>query len=284
MEMRLFYHKALTAGKTYRGFEGTEKIAVPYGIEITGQNNVNIKSVDFGQLTNNYLKMRNKAPFKDLWQSPDEFTQDAHTYFTNHSKGDPGATAIGIKKRDAINSLANFGTQLHQDSNPLVGSLPTSVRPIIKSYRIDRANQITATGTMRPFVSEEQYRRMNMNYLPQSAPEGQSSNLEALRKDLQSKGIETDMYEKRGLITLSRIVVPKDQRSQGLGSSAMQDIIDYADRTGQRIGLSPSTDFGGTSRSRLEDFYKRFGFKNNKGRYKDFTVSESMIRNPKAES
>src|SRR4029077_10633133 len=161
MEMRLFYHKALTAGKTYRGFEGTEKIAVPYGIEITGDNNVNIKSVNFGQLTNNYLKARNRAPFKDLWQSPDEFTQDAHTYFTNHSKGDPGATAIGIKKRDAINSLANFGTQLHQDSNPLFGSLPTSVRPIIKSYRIDRSNQITATGTMRPFVSEEQYRRMN---------------------------------------------------------------------------------------------------------------------------
>jgi len=169
MEMRLFYHKALTAGKTYRGFEGTEKIAVPYGIEITGDNNVNIKSVDFGQLTNNYLKARNRAPFKDLWQSPDEFTQDAHTYFTNHSKGDPGATAIGIQKRDAINSLANFGTQLHQDSNPLVGSLPTSVRPIIKSYRIDRSNQITATGTMRPFVSEEQYRRMNMNYLPKKA-------------------------------------------------------------------------------------------------------------------
>jgi hypothetical protein len=166
MEMRLFYHKALTAGKTYRGFEGTEKVAVPYGIEVSGDNNVNIKSVDFGQLTNNYLKARNRAPFKDLWQSPDEFTQDAHTYFTNHSKGDPGATAIGIKKRDAINSLANFGTQLHQDSNPLVGSLPTSVRPIIKSYRIDRANQITATGTMRPFVSEEQYRRMDQNYLP----------------------------------------------------------------------------------------------------------------------
>jgi hypothetical protein len=166
MEMRMFYHKALTAGKTYRGFEGTEKIAVPYGLEITKDNNVNIKSVDFGQLTNNYLKMRNKAPFKDLWASPDEFTQDAHTYFTNHSKGDPGATAIGIQKRDAINSLANFGTQLHQDSNPLVGGLPKSVQPIIKSYRIDRSNQITATGTMRPFVSEEQYRRMAMNYLP----------------------------------------------------------------------------------------------------------------------
>jgi len=50
------------------------------------------------------------------------------------------------------------------------------VRPIIKSYRIDRSNQITATGTMRPFVSEEQYRRMNMNYLPQSSAEGKAES------------------------------------------------------------------------------------------------------------
>jgi hypothetical protein len=174
MEMRLFYHKALTENKKYRAIEGTEKVAVPYGIEITKNNNVNIKSVDFAQLTNNYLKMRNRAPFKDLWKTPDEFTQDAHTYFTNHSQGDPGATGIGTAKRDAINALANFGTKLQQDSNPLVGALPTSVRPIVKSYRIDRSNQITATGTMRPFVSEEQYQRMNMNYLPQSTAEGVS--------------------------------------------------------------------------------------------------------------
>jgi hypothetical protein len=166
MEMRLFYHKALTAGKTYRGFEGTEKIAVPYGIEVSGDNNVNIQSVDFNQLTNNYLRVRNRAPFKTLWNAPDDFAQDAHTYFVNHSQGRPGSNAIGEQKRDAINSLANFGTQLQREANPLVDTLPTAVRPIIKSYRIDRANQISATGAVRPFISEEQYYKMNRNYLP----------------------------------------------------------------------------------------------------------------------
>jgi hypothetical protein len=166
MEMRLFYQKALSEGKKYRSFEGTEKIAVPYGIQLTGDNNVTIKSVDFNQLGNNYLRVKNREPFKGLWKSVGDFDQDAHTYFTNHSQGQPGATGIGEAKRDAINALANFGTQLQRNTNPLVEKMPQSVRPIIKDYRIDRANQISPTGAKRPFISEDQYQNMNRNYRP----------------------------------------------------------------------------------------------------------------------
>jgi hypothetical protein len=58
---------------------------------------------------------------------------------------------------------------LHRDTNPLVDTLPNAVRPIIKDYRIDRANQISATGPVRPFISEQQYFQMNKNYLPGAA-------------------------------------------------------------------------------------------------------------------
>jgi hypothetical protein len=167
-EMRFFYHKALSGSGRYGQFEGTEKLTVPYGIEVTQHKNVNVKAVDFNQLTNNYLRMRGRDPYKTLWKSPDEFVQDAHTYFTNHSKSQPGAEGIGTAKRDAINALAGFGTTLHADSNPLVGSMPASVHSIIKSYRIDRSSGWSATGGMRPFLNEEQYRRMNSNYLPVS--------------------------------------------------------------------------------------------------------------------
>ena len=61
----------------------------------------------------------------------------------------------------------------------------------------------------------------------------------------------------------------------------MQEIIDNADAEGQTITLSPSIDFGATSINRLKDFYKQFGFVENKGRNKDFTISESMYRIPK---
>jgi hypothetical protein len=38
---------------------------------------------------------------------------------------------------------------------------------------------------------------------------------------------------------------------------------------------------GTTSQSRLIDFYKKFDFVLNKGRNKDFTISELMFRLPK---
>jgi GNAT superfamily N-acetyltransferase len=76
---------------------------------------------------------------------------------------------------------------------------------------------------------------------------------------------------------LGKIVVPKSDRGKGIGTSVMQDLINEADRLGSRFSLSPSSDFGG-SVGRLKEFYKKFGFIENKGRNKDFSISESMYR------
>jgi hypothetical protein len=64
----------------------------------------------------------------------------------------------------------------------------------------------------------------------------------------------------------------------------MRELADLADDLGKRVTLSPAVrddHMGTTSRSRLVDFYKRFGFVENKGRKKDFAVSDSMYRDPK---
>ena len=106
------------------------------------------------------------------------------------------------------------------------------------------------------------------------------SGTKQISQNLEQLGVKADMFEKDNLITLSRIVVPKEQRNQGIGTDAIQQIVDYADQTGKRIALSPSSDFGG-SKERLKEFYKRFGFVENKGRNKDFTISDSMYREPK---
>jgi GNAT superfamily N-acetyltransferase len=81
------------------------------------------------------------------------------------------------------------------------------------------------------------------------------------------------------------ITVPKGKRKQGVGTAAMNDLIEYADTNNKRVKLTPDVkgnDQGTTSRKRLVDFYKRFGFVENKGRNKDFTVSEGMFRLPKS--
>jgi len=57
-------------------------------------------------------------------------------------------------------------------------------------------------------------------------------------------------------------------------------LVAAADAEGARISLTPDTSFGGTSVSRLKDFYKRFGFVDNKGKNKDFSTRNTMYRDP----
>jgi GNAT superfamily N-acetyltransferase len=81
--------------------------------------------------------------------------------------------------------------------------------------------------------------------------------------------------------TLNRIDVPKSQRNSGIGTQIMRDLVDAVDAQGATLKLSPSGDFGG-SVPRLKEFYKRFGFIENKGKAKDFGISESMYRLPQS--
>lgn len=81
----------------------------------------------------------------------------------------------------------------------------------------------------------------------------------------------------RGFSVLSKIEIPKSERNSGQGTRIMQSIVDAADAQGISLALTPSNEFG-SSKARLEQFYKRFGFVMNKGRNKDFTTRETMIR------
>jgi len=77
--------------------------------------------------------------------------------------------------------------------------------------------------------------------------------------------------------TLGKVVVPKELRGQGVGTEFMEALTKAADEDGAQLALTPSNHFGG-SKSRLVDFYRRFGFVPNKGRKADYSISESMYR------
>lgn len=110
-------------------------------------------------------------------------------------------------------------------------------------------------------------------------PIGRGDDLEsAIRRQYPDAKISLRGGPDRGY-TLSQIVVPEAQRNSGVGSEIMGDIARAADSQGARVALSPSSDFGGSAK-RLKEFYKRFGFVENKGRNKDFSISETMYRDP----
>lgn len=106
---------------------------------------------------------------------------------------------------------------------------------------------------------------------------GQSLD-DALRAKYPDVKLSVTGSPERGY-TLGQIVVPKDQRGAGVGSSVMRDLLETADEQGATVALTPSGDFGG-SVARLREFYKRFGFIPNKGRNADYSISEAMYRLP----
>jgi len=108
--------------------------------------------------------------------------------------------------------------------------------------------------------------------LDQSAP-----SLQDVRDQWDAAGIKHAITEKDGVITVGQIVVPEGERGQGKGTAAMEALTRYADATGQHVALTPAGDFGGNVK-RLKQFYKRFGFVENKGKNRAFTTSESMYR------
>ena len=93
--------------------------------------------------------------------------------------------------------------------------------------------------------------------------------------------VQLDIYgdAKKGF-ELGRIEIPETERSSGLGTAVMNDIIKMADDQGAVISLTPDKSFGGSSVSRLKKFYKKFGFVENKGKNKDFSTRNTMIRQP----
>lgn len=81
-------------------------------------------------------------------------------------------------------------------------------------------------------------------------------------------------------IFISQIKIKKEFRNQGVGSKIMKDLIEYADRTKSSLYLTPDDSLG-SSLARLVKFYKRFGFVPNKGKNKDWSTQETMLRHAK---
>ncbi len=89
--------------------------------------------------------------------------------------------------------------------------------------------------------------------------------------------VALDIYEDSKSLKLARIIIKDEFKDQGIGSKIMSDLINYADSNKKIITLTPSSDFGG-NKNRLIQFYKRFGFKPNKGVHKSYEYMDTMIR------
>lgn len=99
-------------------------------------------------------------------------------------------------------------------------------------------------------------------------------------KDKYKESFSTiNIYEFDNKISIDLIITK--EKNTGAGTALMNEVCEYADKNNKIIILSPSDEFGG-NKKRLIEFYKRFGFVENKGKNKEFGIFESMYRLPKS--
>jgi len=177
-------------------------------------------------------------------------------------------SAINTAKRKGADFVQNPGTSLQQ----MLGNANDRARGF-NQLNDQALAEMQATGKLNGPAGQQLMQTMGEAYNPVGMISG------SLTAKYPNVGL--DVFESPEAIELSRIVVPKEMRNKGIGSQVMEDLIQYADENAKQVRLSPSSDFGG-SPTRLKKFYKEFGFVENKGKNKDFSTRETMIRNPKA--
>jgi len=165
---------------------------------------------------------------------------------------------IAIARRLGINAV--YDHECGGEASIYLGEIPPE-----KLRRVDRQG--------RPL------RRRNPN--PQK-------QIEALRRSLEKKfEVELRLATFDEFLIIVQIQVPERLQNQGIGTRVMQELIKYAAKrnltialTPEPIGIDPNTSEWKRKKKRLTNFYKRFGFKPNKGRRREFRVREAMLLRP----
>ena len=196
-------------------------------------------------------------------------------------------TLLAYKKTgDQFDSLAQFLDQgdFLREKNPAADALLFELASRNRSAKkIGEFLTDLARKAANEAEAEKAYGGKSL--LLQKTPEEEekiNQGLEEMRQRWKNDGVDSFTFLRaNGDIHLGRISMPKEQRGQGIGTAKMNELLDFAQKNGVRVSLTPGTDYGGSSESRLVKFYKSLGFVMNKGRNQDFTVSDKMLWTPK---
>ncbi|WP_068092747.1 N-acetyltransferase [Novosphingobium rosa] len=177
--------------------------------------------------------------------------------------------------------------------SPRYAEAPTTDH--IRQWAEDLRQMLESQGHDPASMTDEQIREaigklepgsdsgLNYEELPEGAARAleQGETLAEIQADAASRGVTLKITDGRYGTEINLIDTSEAGRGTGVGTEFMQRLANWADANGARLLLTPDTSFGASSRSRLVSFYKRFGFKENKGRSRDYSTMAGMIRDPK---
>ncbi|MCU4429149.1 GNAT family N-acetyltransferase [Acinetobacter pittii] len=215
---------------------------------------------------------------ENLAKTTEQMQQEADTYMAEQARFESAEVAKELVATEVQNQLAKVGT-FTAKYNRAAGELTSAFYSTLGDKLGISAKEAFDRYPIR--IADEPTTDKGTSFNQSATPEQTISVDDFATSIKQQYGIELSLKgsPSSNVLSLHKIVVPEAMRNQGTGTKAMQDIINYADSQNKTIALTPSSDFGG-NKNRLTGFYKKLGFVENKGRNKDYEISESMYRSP----
>ncbi|MBF9261636.1 GNAT family N-acetyltransferase [Acinetobacter baumannii] len=215
---------------------------------------------------------------ENLAKTTEQMQQEANTYMAEQARFENVESAKELVATEVQNQLAKVGT-FTTKYNRAAGELTSAFYSTLGDKLGISAKEAFDRYPIR--IADEPTTDKGTSFNQSATPEQTISVDDFVKSIKKQYGIELGLKgsPSSNVLSLHKIVVPEAMRNQGTGTNAMQDIIKYADSQNKTIALTPSSDFGG-NKNRLTGFYKKLGFVENKGRNKDYEISESMYRSP----
>lgn len=215
---------------------------------------------------------------ENLAKTTEQMQQEANVFMEEQARFESAEDAKELVATEVQNQLASVGT-FTAKYNRAAGELTSAFYSTLGDKLGINAKEAFDRYPIR--IADEPNTDKGTSFNQSASPE-QTISVDDFVKGIKKQyGIELGLKgsQSSNVLSLHKIVVPEAMRNQGTGTKAMQDIINYADSQNKTIALTPSSDFGG-NKNRLTGFYKKLGFVENKGRNKDYEISESMYRSP----
>ncbi|WP_151817260.1 GNAT family N-acetyltransferase [Acinetobacter oleivorans] len=215
---------------------------------------------------------------ENLAKTTEQMQQEADVFMSEQARFENAEDAKELVATEVQKQLANLGT-FTAKYNRAAGELTSAFYSTLGDKLGISAKDAFDRYPIR--IADEPTADKGTSFNQSATPE-QTISIDDFVKGIKKQyGIELGLKgsPSSNVFSLHKIVVPESVRNQGTGTKAMQDILEYADSQNKTIALTPSSDFGG-NKNRLTNFYKKLGFVENKGRNKDYEISESMYRSP----
>ncbi len=252
----------------------------------TTQINENRQESDFGRATNNFAvqdvkkltdefdgkEILNKDEVAEIWsniQDKDlDVSYDSNGDISSYIGIEESGDNIVVNRYDSEDNIVDSVTILNQDGKFNTQEIKDTIKQVVTVY--DENKPIIGQTDIEGNEVRSIKKKNNNNDKIQS--------INDIKTKYKNNTDILNISENKETISLDNMVIKKSQRNKGIGSNIINDLIQYANKKGKTITLTPTNEFG--TKTRLTNFYKSKGFVENKGKNTDFMISDTMYKTP----